>query len=43
MRVEETDILERPLQEQSLSTQGNSVTLPVGHNRIMTLRFTPGG
>jgi alpha-mannosidase len=43
MHVEETDILERPMPEQTVSVQGNSATLPVGHNRIVTLRFTTGG
>lgn len=42
MRVEEMDILERPMAEQSLAIQGNSVTLPVGHNKIITLRFVAG-
>jgi alpha-mannosidase len=41
MHVEETDILERPLPEldNGPTVQGNSVTLPVGHNRIVTLHF----
>lgn len=43
MRVEETDILERPLPGQNVSVQGNSATVPVGHNKIVTLRFTAGG
>ncbi len=42
MQVEATDILERPLPGQAISVQGNSATLPVGHNRIVTLRFTAG-
>ena len=42
MHVEATDILERPLPDQSLSADGNSVMLPVGHNRIVTLRFSAG-
>ena len=39
MRVTETDILERPLETQTAVVGGNSVTLPVGHDRIVTLRF----
>ncbi|HEX3627387.1 MAG TPA: glycoside hydrolase family 38 C-terminal domain-containing protein [Verrucomicrobiae bacterium] len=39
MQVTETDILERPIGEQTAMMEGNSVTLPVGHNRIVTLRF----
>lgn len=39
MDVTETDILERPLENQTAIVQGNSATLPVGHNRIITLRF----
>lgn len=39
MHVEETDILERPIPNAALTVEGNSVTLPVGHNRIVTLRF----
>jgi alpha-mannosidase len=42
MHVEETDILERPLPNQTVTVQGNSATLPVGHNRIVTLRFMTG-
>ncbi|HUE37824.1 MAG TPA: glycoside hydrolase family 38 C-terminal domain-containing protein [Candidatus Acidoferrum sp.] len=41
MRVEQTDILERPLAEQSLAVHGNLATLPVGHNQIVTLHFWP--
>jgi alpha-mannosidase len=41
MGVTETDILERPLANQTARVQGSSVTLPVGHDRIVTLRFTP--
>lgn len=37
VRAEKTDILERPLTGQPLTIQGNSVTLPVGHNQIVTL------
>ncbi|HTV40569.1 MAG TPA: glycoside hydrolase family 38 C-terminal domain-containing protein [Candidatus Sulfotelmatobacter sp.] len=40
-QVTETDILERPLEHQTATVEGNSATLPVGHNRIITLRFTP--
>ncbi|HEV2453534.1 MAG TPA: glycoside hydrolase family 38 C-terminal domain-containing protein, partial [Verrucomicrobiae bacterium] len=39
MHVTETDILERPAEDQAVMTDGNSVTLPVHHNRIITLRF----
>jgi alpha-mannosidase len=39
MGVTETDILERPLEHQTATVEGNSVTLPVGHDRIVTLRF----
>ena len=41
MRVEQTDILERPLAQQSVNVQGNLATLPVGHNQIVTLHFWP--
>ena len=41
MHVEQTDILEQPLAEQSVTVQGNLATLPVGHNKIITLRFWP--
>jgi hypothetical protein len=40
--AEQTDILERPLAEQHLDVIGDSVTLPVGHNRIVTLRLAIG-
>ncbi|HTV63822.1 MAG TPA: glycoside hydrolase family 38 C-terminal domain-containing protein [Verrucomicrobiae bacterium] len=39
MRVEETDILERPLAGHPLLVQKDAVTLPVGHNQIITLHF----
>ena len=38
-RVEETDLLERPAANHPLSVQGNSVSLPVGHNQIITLHL----
>ncbi len=38
-RVEETDILERPLTKHPISFDGHSATLPVGHNQIITLRL----
>ena len=41
MRVALDDILERPLKKQPLATAERSVTLPVGHNQIVTLRFQP--
>jgi len=43
MRVTETDILERPLEKQTAEVKGNSVSLPVGHNKIVTLRFVAEG
>ncbi len=43
MRVTETDILERPIDGQTVTVDGNSAALPVGHNRIITLRFVPEG
>jgi alpha-mannosidase len=36
-QVNETDLLERPLAKHPLTIQGNSVSLPVGHNQIITL------
>ncbi len=39
VKVEETDILERPLPKQEITMRGNSVTLPVDHNKIITLHF----
>jgi alpha-mannosidase len=42
MNVTETDILERPMEKQTAVVEANSVTLPVGHNKIITLRFVPG-
>jgi len=39
MRVEETDLLERVVTKHPLTIQGNSVTLPVGHNQIISLRI----
>lgn len=41
MHVEQTDILERPLPNQTLTVQGTVATLPVGHNRIITIHFWP--
>ncbi|MGH8023098.1 MAG: glycoside hydrolase family 38 C-terminal domain-containing protein, partial [Limisphaerales bacterium] len=43
MRVTQTDLLERPLKKQTLVIDGDSASSPVGHNRIMTLRFAPAG
>jgi alpha-mannosidase len=43
MNVTEADILERPLEKQTAVVERNSVTLPVGHCRIITLRFVPEG
>jgi alpha-mannosidase len=40
VRVRETDLLERPLAKHPITTQGNSVMLPVGHNQIITLHVT---
>ena len=42
VRAQQVDILERPLDEQRLTTEGNTVTLPVGHNQIVTLRLAVG-
>ena len=42
VRAQQVDILERPLDEQSLTTEGNAVTLPVGHNQIISVRFAVG-
>jgi hypothetical protein len=41
MNVTEADILERPMEKQTAVVEANSVTLPVGHNKIITLRFVP--
>jgi len=41
VRVEETDLLERVVTKHPLTVQGNSVTLPVGHNQIISLRLLP--
>jgi alpha-mannosidase len=41
VRAEKIDILERPMAGQPLTIQGNSATLPVGHNQIITLRWSP--
>jgi len=43
LRAEETDILERPVAGQPLAIQGNSVTVPVGHNQIVTLHVAKVG
>ena len=40
INVEETDILERPIKRHPLTMNGKSVTLPVGHNQIVTLHVT---
>jgi alpha-mannosidase len=41
-RIEETDILERPISEHPIRASGHSATLPVGHNQIITLRVVTG-
>jgi alpha-mannosidase len=41
MRIEESDLLEQPVTKHPLTVQGKSVTLPVGHNQIITLRLSP--
>ena len=42
LRVEETDLLERPAARHKLPTGPvNSVKLPVGHNQIVSLRLSP--
>jgi hypothetical protein len=38
--VEETDLLERPAARHKLTIHDNSVTLPVGHNQIISLRLS---
>jgi alpha-mannosidase len=43
VKVEETDLLERTVTKHPLSSQGNAVTLPVGHNQIISLRVVTGG
>jgi len=41
IRVEEIDLLERTVTRHKLTVQGNSVSLPVGHNQIISLRLLP--
>jgi alpha-mannosidase len=41
VRVEETDFLERVVTRHPLTIQGNSITLPVGHNQIISLHLLP--
>jgi len=38
VKVEEVDILERPLKRHKVDVEGQRVTLPVGHDQIVTLR-----
>lgn len=40
VKVEETDILERPIRKRTISTQGNAVAFPVSHDQIVTLHIT---
>ena len=37
VRVQETDLLERPIQKRKISVQGRTVAFPVGHDQIVTL------
>ncbi len=39
VQVQETDILERPVQKRAIKSQGRVVTLPIGHDQIVTLHI----
>ena len=39
VRVEETNILEHPIHKRVITTQGNLVSFPVGHDQIVTLHI----
>jgi alpha-mannosidase len=41
MQVQETDLLEQPVTNHVLSVERNAVSLPVGHNQIISLRLEP--
>ena len=41
MRVKETDLLEQPVEKHPITVKNNAITLPVGHNQIISLRLTP--
>lgn len=40
VKVEETDLLERPLGRQQVTVNGSSARIPVGHFKIVTLHIT---
>lgn len=40
VRVQETDLLERPVQKRRIAVTGRTVGLPVGHDQIVTLHVT---
>ena len=40
VRVEETDLLERPVHKRPITTRGSAVSFPIGHDQIVTLRVT---
>ncbi len=40
VQVQETDLLERPIQKRVLTVQGRAVSFPVGHDQIVTLHVT---
>lgn len=40
VRVQETDLLERPVQKRALAVRGRAVSFPVGHDQIVTLHIT---
>ena len=39
VRVQETDLLERPINRRRITVQGRTVRLPVGHDQIVTLHI----
>jgi len=40
VQVQETDLLERPVQKRRITVQGRAVSFPVGHDQIVTLHIT---
>lgn len=40
VHVQETDLLERPVQKRAITVQGRAVSFPVGHDQIVTLHIT---
>ena len=40
VRVQETDLLERPVNRRRITVQGHTVRLPIGHDQIVTLHIT---